>query len=219
MAEQYGLIYVSADELLSNLAKAQPHICKIVSECRTKGSRVPDSITCSLIEQRLRQSDCMVNGWVLEGFPDSKTQSNLLTAMNVNPSMVVLFEQSITQSLERLGKRRIDQKTGCYYNLDLVRLRDRHLTQLLVEANNDPTLLGQLGLSNVPTEVLNTLMKNSPDAAKVSAEILSRLVPCEEDSPNIVGNRCNYWQEAASVLEEDFQGKTFILDVNNLEVS
>ena len=30
---------------------------------------VPDELIIPLIEARLKQSDCKVNGWVMEGFP------------------------------------------------------------------------------------------------------------------------------------------------------
>ena len=33
---------------------------------------IPDNIVNQLIEKRLKQSDCRVNGWVLEGFPYTK---------------------------------------------------------------------------------------------------------------------------------------------------
>lgn len=37
------------------------------------GMQIPDEIVNGLIEKRLKQSDCKVNGWVLEGFPYTKS--------------------------------------------------------------------------------------------------------------------------------------------------
>jgi adenylate kinase len=33
------------------------------------GNLVPDQIINTLVEKRIMQSDCRVNGWVLEGYP------------------------------------------------------------------------------------------------------------------------------------------------------
>ena len=131
----------------------------------------------SLVEQRLKQSDCRVNGWVLEGFPETEAQCNLLKAMKVSPSVVFMFEQMESESVEKLHKRRVDPKTGSIYNLDLVRMKDKHLTQLLTDAGSDSSVLAQVGLTNVPKDVLKILQKDSPDASLVDGEILSRLNP------------------------------------------
>ena len=71
-----------------------------------------------------------------------------------------------------MSKRRVDPKTGLLYNLDLVRMKDKHLTSLTHEAGSDPTLLAQLGLRNIPEETLEVLRKDSTDASKVDGEIL-----------------------------------------------
>lgn len=40
------------------------------------GNPVPDNIINSLIEDRMKQADCQLNGWVLEGYPTSENQIN-----------------------------------------------------------------------------------------------------------------------------------------------
>lgn len=72
----------------------------------------------------MKKPDCQVNGWVLEGFPETEAQCNLLKAMNIKPSHTFIFEQLEVESIEKLFKRRVDPKTGSLYNLDLVRLKD-----------------------------------------------------------------------------------------------
>jgi len=172
-----------------------------------------------LIEQRLKKPDCQVNGWVLEGFPETEAQCNLLKAMKIKPSVVFIFEQLEVESIEKLFKRRVDPKTGSIYNLDLVRLKDKHLTSLLLEAGSDPTLLAQLGLRNTSPEVLDTLQKDSEDATRVDAEILSRLEPREEDQPVFVAKKFAQWNAGAAILEDCFGSQVEIMDVGEVQIS
>lgn len=98
-----------------------------------EGSDVPDEIINPLIEKRLRQSDCRVNGWVMEGFPYSKAQINLLKAVRVKPSVVFLFEGTEDESARRLGNRRVDPTTGAVYNLEVNPPSDEATSSRLIE--------------------------------------------------------------------------------------
>jgi uncharacterized protein (DUF924 family)/adenylate kinase family enzyme len=204
---------------LSELSKKQPELGKVIAACQASGDAIPDRIICSLIEQRLKKPDCQVNGWVLEGFPETEAQCNLLKAMKIKPSVVFIFEQLEVESIEKLFKRRVDPKTGALYNLDLVRLKDKHLTSLLLEAGSDPTLLAQLGLRNTSPEVLDTLQKDSEDATRVDSEILSRLEPREEDQPVFVAKKFAQWNAGAAILEDSFGSQVEIIDVGEVQIS
>lgn len=72
-----------------------------------------------LVDARLRMSDCRVNGWVLDGFPQNETQVNLLRSMRIKPSHVILFEQAQDESIRRLSNRRLDPRTGIVYNVEI----------------------------------------------------------------------------------------------------
>jgi adenylate kinase len=80
---------------------------------------VPEAIVNQLVEQRLAQPDCRVNGFVLEGFPVNQSQLNHLTAMNANPSIIIQLDQTETEAVKRLSKRRIDPETGANYNINI----------------------------------------------------------------------------------------------------
>lgn len=84
-----------------------------------QGNPVPDEIILRLIDSRLRQSDCRVNGWVLDGFPENEAQINLLKTMKIKPSLVVIFEQPMDESIRRLRNKRIDPVTGITYNTEV----------------------------------------------------------------------------------------------------
>ena len=64
------------DDALEELLKAEsertPGIKLKVRESLEKGEPIPDEIILRLVDARLRQSDCRVNGWVLDGFPENE---------------------------------------------------------------------------------------------------------------------------------------------------
>jgi adenylate kinase len=65
-------VHISARQLLRGEIQKNPETGKIISACFDSGKDIPDEIINPLIEKRLKQSDCRVNGWVMEGFPYSK---------------------------------------------------------------------------------------------------------------------------------------------------
>jgi adenylate kinase len=95
-------------DLLKAETQRNPGIAIKVKESLEKGEPIPDEIVLRLVDARLRQSDCRVNGWVLDGFPENDTQINLLRAMRIKPSLVVIFEQPVEESIRRLMNKRVD---------------------------------------------------------------------------------------------------------------
>lgn len=73
VAAQFGLVKVSVRDLLKNELRENPDNGKEISRCIDNGETIADNIINSLVETRLKQSDCKVNGWVLEGFPESES--------------------------------------------------------------------------------------------------------------------------------------------------
>lgn len=137
LADTFGLVHISTKALLKNEIKNNPEIGKIISQCIDTGEIVPDNITNPLIERRLKQSDCKVNGWVMEGFPYSRSQVNLLKAMKIKPSLVFIFEQNEEESVRRLSNKRIDPHTGTVYNLEVSPPSDEATSNRLVEQAED----------------------------------------------------------------------------------
>ena len=88
-----------------------------MQEAADSGESIPDEIILRLVDDRLRQSDCRVNGWILDGFPETESQVNLLKSMRINPNLVCKFEQSTQDSINKLGLRRIDPMTGELFNV------------------------------------------------------------------------------------------------------
>ena len=72
LAEMFGLVNISTRQLLKSEIKRNKQAGQTIAECIARGELIPDGLVNSVIEQRIKQSDCRVNGWILEGFPQTE---------------------------------------------------------------------------------------------------------------------------------------------------
>lgn len=86
LANQFGLVLITTRALLKDIIQKDPENGKIIQESWDKGDEIPDHILNPLVEKRLRESDCRINGWILDGFGYNKSQINLLKALRIKPS-------------------------------------------------------------------------------------------------------------------------------------
>ena len=119
ISDAFGLVNVSPMKILKAEAEKNPPIKMKLQEAAENGDPVPDEILLRLVDERIRQSDCRVNGWVIDGFPETESQVNLLKSMRINPNLVCMFEQSMDESINKLQARRIDPMTGELFNTDI----------------------------------------------------------------------------------------------------
>lgn len=71
IARNYGLVHICTRSLLKSEIQRNPDTAKVIAQALDSGNLVPDQIVLSVVEQRLKQSDCRVNGWILDGFPQT----------------------------------------------------------------------------------------------------------------------------------------------------
>ena len=98
---------------------------------------VPTNIITPLIENRLKQTDCRVNGWVLDGYPQTIEQVNHFKEIKIKPSLVCVFEQSEEVCIERLSKRRVDFENGQVNDIDKVKTDNLDHLSKLVQMKED----------------------------------------------------------------------------------
>lgn len=52
---------------------------------------IAEDLINAVIEKRIKQGDCKVNGFVLEGYPYSKTQITYIRSWKIKPSVLFMF--------------------------------------------------------------------------------------------------------------------------------
>ena len=137
ISKHFGLVHLCTRTILKNeIAKGTPH-AKDIQLCIDEGRMVPDQTVLPLIEQRLKMTDCKVSGWVLDGFPQTEAQINLLNQLKIKPSLVCIFEQAEEVSVGRVCNRRTDPETGDHFNLLLNPPKDEAVAKRLLHVSED----------------------------------------------------------------------------------
>ena len=132
MSEAYGIVHVSVSELLKKEIGINRELGKTISAAVDAGEPVADHIVNGIIEKRLNETDCRVNGWILEGFPKSKAQIALLKAMRIKPAIVFVLEQGEEESIRRLSNKQVDPESGAYYNIQVQPPSDETINSRLI---------------------------------------------------------------------------------------
>ena len=78
---------------------------------------MPDEVIIGVVKKRLAAPDCEEKGWLLDGFPRTKTQADALKTLGVMPSAFVLLNVPDEMLVERVVGRRTDPETGKIYHL------------------------------------------------------------------------------------------------------
>jgi adenylate kinase len=85
-----------------------------------KGELVPDSVVLGMVEERLKQDDC-VKGYVLDGFPRNTKQAEaldgMLTTMNMSLSAALSVDVPFDDLMKRLTGRRTCKACGQMFNI------------------------------------------------------------------------------------------------------
>jgi len=77
VAEKTGLAHISSGDIFRENIKNQTEMGLLAQSFINKGELVPDSVTITMIHDRLNYADC-VNGALLDGFPRTPTQAEEL---------------------------------------------------------------------------------------------------------------------------------------------
>jgi adenylate kinase len=115
IGKKYGLIFVSAANLLKAEIASHTKAGLMAAELMKDGDLVPDETMISMVESRLQESDCKVNGWVLEGFPKTEKQIHMLKSLKQAPSLVVALQIDDDVVFERHEYKKVDPATGIVY--------------------------------------------------------------------------------------------------------
>lgn len=114
ISRRMRVVHVQPRRLLDDDTSPQ---AKQAREWQKSGKEITPSMWADLIHGRLKQSDCITKGWVLEGFPWTRLQALELQAKGVMPHHFVHLSAPDVVLIERYAGKRIDSITGDVYHL------------------------------------------------------------------------------------------------------
>lgn len=115
IAEKTGLPHISSGDLFRENIKNKTELGLLAQSYINKGDLVPDSVTISMIQDRLSSPDCAI-GALLDGFPRTPTQAEelakILAKFNGKVDHVPYISASSETLIERLGGRQTCRAQG-----------------------------------------------------------------------------------------------------------
>lgn len=123
LAKHFGFPHIDTGSLLRAEIAAQTENGKIAKKYIDEGHLVPVELVGSIIKNRLSQQDCK-NGYILDGYPRSTEQADLLTKINEEIDngvaadfRAIYFDTDTDILISRIVNRRSCKKCGEIYNL------------------------------------------------------------------------------------------------------
>ena len=110
-------MHLSTGDMLRAAVKEGTELGKQAQAVMEAGQLVPDELIIGVVVDRLRQSDCVEKGWLLDGFPRTKPQADALNAAGMVPDCFLLLDVPQEVLVERVTGRRTDPETGKIYHL------------------------------------------------------------------------------------------------------
>ena len=119
LALEFGIAHISTGDMLRAEIKAGTELGKLAQSYIDAGNLVPDEVAVDIIRYRLKKDDAK-NGYILDGFPRTVPQAEMLEEMlkdmGTALDRAIYLEASEEVIIERLSGRRICRECGKIYH-------------------------------------------------------------------------------------------------------
>ena len=116
ICEKLKIPAISTGNIIREALKNQTEMGVRAKSFMDEGKLVPDEVVIEIIKERLALDDCK-NGYVLDGFPRTVVQAEVLGTMGIDIDKVIAIEVEDCKILERLSGRRVCGDCGASYHL------------------------------------------------------------------------------------------------------
>ncbi len=121
IVEKYSIPHISTGDIFRKNIKEGTELGRKAKEYMNQGQLVPDSLTVSLVEDRLKQEDAQ-NGFLLDGFPRNVYQAEALDKVlaEKGEEITCVVNIQVDQSIlvGRAVGRRICKDCGSTYHIE-----------------------------------------------------------------------------------------------------
>ena len=113
LIDKFNIVQISTGDMLRDEVKSKSELGKTAKSIMDRGDLISDNIIISMIENRIKKSDCS-NGFILDGFPRTLKQAidldKLLVTLKIKIDYVIELNVDEDLLLERINKRADENK-------------------------------------------------------------------------------------------------------------
>jgi adenylate kinase len=113
---RYSIPQISTGDMLRAAVKAGTPLGLAAKRAMDAGELVSDEIIVGLVEERMKQSDC-VNGYLLDGFPRTIAQAGAMRSAGLLVDVLLEIEVPDADIVERMSGRRLHLPSGRTYHV------------------------------------------------------------------------------------------------------
>jgi adenylate kinase len=148
IANRLKIVHVDIMELLRKEISSKNENSKNILASFEKNDLVHNKHILKLLEDKLYSSECMINGWIITGFPKSDLQINYMEKMNseIRPNLIALIDADENKIKENAEKKRYDPKNGRSYiegSKEYSELRDEDIKRLAKRGQDEGEILNK----------------------------------------------------------------------------
>ena len=122
IVSKYGVCHISTGDMFRSAIKNGTEMGKLAQKYMENGELVPDSVTIGIVKERLAQTDCKENGFLLDGFPRNLDQAHSLDTIleELGYKLDAVINVSVLDEIliNRIIGRRICRKCGATYHVE-----------------------------------------------------------------------------------------------------
>ena len=137
VAEKCGCPRIGTGELLHHAITSGSELGARAKEALDGGGVVPEEMLVELLVARVQATDCVQRGWVLDGFPRTPAEAEMVLAAGVQCDKLVVLEVEDEVAQARSASRKTDPETGVTYNMDESPPESEEVLARLVTRNDD----------------------------------------------------------------------------------
>ncbi|KAL7430271.1 hypothetical protein ACHAXH_002834 [Discostella pseudostelligera] len=134
---KYGVIHLSTGDMLRAAVAAKTEVGVLAQEYMDAGKLVPDEVIIGVVKDRLAMPDCIINGWLLDGFPRTPAQATALSESGVSADCFIFLNVPDSILVERVVGRRTDPVTGKIYHMAFSPPTDEEVLARLEQRSDD----------------------------------------------------------------------------------
>ncbi len=116
LTEHYSIPQISTGDMLRAAIAEETPVGIEAKKLMDKGNLVPDDVITKLVCERLTKDDC-ANGFLLDGFPRTIAQADVLKSRNIRLDAVVEIDVNHEIIVERISGRRVHEASGRVYHV------------------------------------------------------------------------------------------------------
>ena len=121
IADKLDIAHISTGDILREAVTKGTQMGKLAKEIMDRGELVPDDIMIGIVKDTIKEDKCL-NGYILDGFPRTVKQAEMLDVIlkEINSNNIILINIIVDSELiiKRLSNRKMCTSCGSILSID-----------------------------------------------------------------------------------------------------